>query len=111
MDAINVPLTVVTECLSMRDGRMCGELTQDDANTELKHELRIVEYSAKMLSDQCQSAWEQLNRFNEVKAKLNLDLMHKNEARTCDNQQRMINEISSNVTFKTDAMRNPKKYS
>lgn len=109
LDALNVPLQVVTESLSMRDGRVCGELTQDDANGELKRELHLVECNAKMLSDQCQNAWDQLNRLTEIKAKLNIELMHKNEARTCDNQQRMINEVSSNVTFKTDAMRNPRK--
>lgn len=109
LDALNVRLSVATECLSMRDTRMYGELTQDDANIELKRELSIVENSVKMLSDQCQRAWEQLNRLNDAKMKLNLELMHKNEARDCDNQQRFTNNACSNVTYKTDAMRNPRK--
>lgn len=102
-------LSVATECLSMRDTRMYGELTQDDANVELKRELAIVENSVKMLADQCQRAWEQLNRLNDAKMKLNLELVHKNEARDCDNQQRFTNDACSNVSYKTDPMRNPKK--
>lgn len=109
VDALSVRLSVGTECLSMRDNRMHGELTQDDANVELKRELTIVESSVKTLADQCERAWEQVNRLNEVKMKLNLELMHKNEARDCDNQQRFTNEVSSNVTFKTNPMRNPRK--
>lgn len=109
LDALSVRLSVATECLSMRDNRMYGELTQDNANVQLKHELAIVESSVKTLADQCQRAWEQLNRLNDIKMKLNLELMHKTEARDCDNQQRFITESSSSVTFKTDPMRNPKK--
>lgn len=109
LDALSLRLSVATECLSMRDSRTYGEITQDDANAELKRELATVESSVKMLADQCQRAWEQLNRLNEVKMKLNLELMHKNEARDCDNQQRLTNEVCSNVTFKTDPMRNPRK--
>lgn len=109
LDALSVRLSVATECLSMRDNRMYGELTQDDANVQLKQELANVESSIKTLADQCQRAWEQLNRLNDVKMKLNLELMHKNEARDCDNQQRFITELSSNITFKTDPTRNPKK--
>lgn len=109
LDALSIRLSVSTECLSMRDNRMHFELTQDDANVQLKQELAIVESSVKTLADQCQRAWEQLNRLNDVKMKLNLELMHKNEARDCDNQQRFMTELSSNVTFKTDPMRNPKK--
>lgn len=109
LDALNVRLSIATECLSMRDTRMFGELTQDDANVELKRELSIVENSVKMLADQCQRAWEQLNRLNDAKMKLNLELLHKNEARDCDNQQRFTNDECSNVSFKTDPMRNPRK--
>lgn len=109
LDALSIRLSVATECLSMRDNRLHGELTQDNANIELKNELATVECSVNMLSDHCQRAWEQLDRLKEVKMKLNLELMHKNEARDCDNQQQITNEMCSNVTHKTDPMRNPRK--
>lgn len=109
LDALTIPLTVVTECLTMRDSRVPDELTQDDANVELKRELKLIESNRKMLSDQCQSAWDKLNRLLEAKGKLHIEIIHKDEARLCDYQQRELNENCSNVTFKTDPMRNPKK--
>lgn len=109
LDALDGPLTIVTECLTQRDLRVIGELTQDDAVTELKRELKMIESNKKMLIDQCQMAWDRLNRLVEIKNKLSTELINKDEARTCDHQQRMLNDNSAGVTFKTDPMRNPKK--
>lgn len=109
LDALDGPLTIVTECLTQRDSRVIGELTQDDPVTELKRELKIIESNKKMLIDQCQMAWERLNRLVDIKNKLSTELTVKEEARTCDYQQRMLTDRSAGVTFKTDAMRNPKK--
>lgn len=107
LDALNTSLFVVTESLSVRDCRLLDELTFDDVNVELKRELLNVENNMKLLRDQCQRAWEQLNRLNELKFKMNIELLHKDEARICDNQQRMSGEHFSNITFKTDPMRDP----
>lgn len=109
LDALDGPLTIVTECLTQRDSRVIGELTQDDAVTELKRELKMIESNKKMLIDQCQMAWERLNRLVEIKNKLSTELINKEEARSCDYQQRMLTDHSAGVTFKTDPMRNPKK--
>lgn len=109
LDALDGPLTIVTECLTQRDSRVIGELTQDDAVTELKRELKMIECNKKMLIEQCQMAWERLNRLVDVKNKLDTELVNKEEARTCDYQQRMLTDSSAGVTFKTDPMRNPKK--
>lgn len=109
LDALNIPLSVVTECLAVRDGRVPGELTTDEAGTELRRELLIIEQSAKLLRDQCSRAWEYLNCLDETKAELNVELLHKMEALTCDSQQIILGENISNVASKTDPMRNPKK--
>lgn len=109
LDALQTPLTVVTECLTMRDGRLHGELTHDDANDELKNELTIVENNQRMLRDQCQSAWQRLNSLTDVKCKIDVEIMHKVEAKNCDIQQLGLNRDCSNITYKTDPMRNPKK--
>lgn len=109
LDALDGPLTIVTECLTQRDSRVVGELTQDDAVTELKRELKMIESNKKMLIEQCRMAWDRLNRLIEIKDKLYTELINKEEARTCDYQQRMLTDTSSGVTFKTDPMRNPKK--
>lgn len=110
LDAMNIPLSVVTECLVVRDGRVPGELTTDEAETELRKELLIIEQNAKVLRDQCGRSWEYLNRLNEIKSELNVELLHKNEARTCDSLQIILDENITNVSSKTDPMRNPKKW-
>lgn len=109
LDALDGPLTIITECLTQRDSRVISELTQDDAVIELKRELKMIESNKKMLSEQCQMAWERLNRLDEMRNKLSTELMDKEAARTCDYQQRMLTDQSAGVTFKTDPMRNPKK--
>lgn len=110
LDALHIPLSVVTECLALRDGRVPGELTTDEAETELRRKLLIIEQSAKVLRDQCSGAWEYLNCLNEIKAELSVELLHKTEARTCDSQQIILGGNITNVASKTDPMRNPKEW-
>uniref|UniRef100_A0AAG5DAC8 Tektin n=1 Tax=Anopheles atroparvus TaxID=41427 RepID=A0AAG5DAC8_ANOAO len=108
LDAHITPLTVVTECISMRDCRLGSELTYDDGDTELKNELCIVENNQRLLRDQNQAAWEQLNRLQEVKFKLELDLNDKDEAQAIDSHQLQVDKHCGDVTFKTDPTRVPR---
>ncbi|XP_049530101.1 tektin-2 [Anopheles darlingi] len=108
LDAHITPLTVVTECIGMRDCRLGSELTYDDGDTELKNELCIVENNQRLLRDQNQAAWEQLNRLQEVKFKLELDLTDKDEAQAIDSHQLQVNQHCGDVTFKTDPTRVPR---
>lgn len=43
IENINYPLRVISECLSIRDSRRETELTYDEANAELRKELRLIE--------------------------------------------------------------------
>lgn len=36
LDALGIPMSVISECISMRDCRLGVELTYDDGDTELK---------------------------------------------------------------------------
>ncbi|XP_058124123.1 tektin-B1 [Anopheles ziemanni] len=108
LDAHITPLTVVTECIGMRDCRLGSELTYDDGDTELKNELCIVENNQRLLRDQNQAAWEQLNRLQEVKFKLELDLTDKDEAQAIDSHQLQVDKHCGDVTFKTDPTRVPR---
>lgn len=110
LDALNIPLSVVSECIAVRDGRVPGELTTDEAETELRRELLAIEQSAKVLRDQCSRSWEYINRLNKIKVELNVELLHKTEAQTCDSQQIVLDNNITNVPSKTDPMRNPKKW-
>ena len=109
LEALITPLSVVSECLTMRDCRLGSELTYDDGDTELKKELCIVENNQKMLRDQCQAAFEKLNRLNEVNFKVGLEITNKTEAEECDVKQMGLNKFCANITFKPDSLRVPKK--
>lgn len=109
LEAMQTPLSVIGECLTMRDCRLGSEMTYDDADTELKLELSVVENNQRLLSDQCQKAWEKLCRLEEVKFKLTLEINNKSEAEDLDMSQLDLNKFAANITYKTDPTRNPKK--
>lgn len=106
---VGVPLSVVSECISMRDCRQGSELTYDEGDTELKKELCIIESVKKLLVERCTAAWEKLNRLAEVKFKLNLDLNDKQEAIEIDKDQLTLDKNCANITYKIDPLRIPNK--
>ncbi|XP_056630628.1 tektin-2 [Diorhabda sublineata] len=105
LDALGIPLGIISECISMRDCRQGTELTYDEADTELKKELCLVENVKKMLVERCQSAWEKLNKLEEVKFYLNLDINDKTEAYEIDKDQLTLDKNCANITFKIDPLR------
>lgn len=109
LEAMQTPLSVVGECLTMRDCRLGSEITYDDADTELKNELSVVENNQRLLADQCQKAWEKLCRLEEVKFKLGLEVDNKSEAEDLDRSQLSLDKFAANISYKTDPIRNPKK--
>lgn len=60
--------------------------------------------------ERCQAAWEKLNRLDEVRFKLNLDLNDKKEASEIDKDQLSLDRNCANISFKIDPLRIPKKY-
>lgn len=109
LDALQLPCAVTTDCLSMRDTRLHTELTQDDVDIELKRELHTVESNQKMLRDQCQCAWDKWNQLNDVRSKIDLEIEHKTSAHECDTNQLGIDRFCSQLTYKLDPLRDPKK--
>ncbi|KAL3284417.1 hypothetical protein HHI36_018577 [Cryptolaemus montrouzieri] len=105
IDALGIPLGVVSECISMRDNRLGAELTYDDADTELKKELCVVEAVKKHLMERSLAAWEKINKLQEVKFKLELDLNDKSEAREIDKEQLGLDKNCANISHKTDPLR------
>ncbi|XP_018319190.1 tektin-2 [Agrilus planipennis] len=105
LDSLGIPLGVISECISMRDNRLGVELTYDDGDTELKKELCVVENVKKLLVERCQSAWEKLNRLEEVKFKLELEINDKGEAIEIEKDQLNFDRNCANITFKTDPTR------
>ncbi|ERL83336.1 hypothetical protein D910_00671 [Dendroctonus ponderosae] len=105
IDSLGIPLGVISECISMRDNRLGSELTYDEGDTELKKELCVVEGVKKMLIERCQAAWEKVNKLNEVRFKLNLDINDKHEAIEIDKDQLTLDKNCANISFKTDPLR------
>ncbi|KAH8402138.1 hypothetical protein KR009_010007 [Drosophila setifemur] len=108
LEALAGPISVIAECLTMRDGRLGSEITYDEADTEIKNELAILENNQRLLSDRCQKAWEKLARLEEVRFKIGLEIENKVEAVELDNSQLALDRNSANISFKPDATRNPK---
>ncbi|CAH1119805.1 unnamed protein product [Phaedon cochleariae] len=108
LDALGIPLGVISECISMRDCRQGTELTYDDGDTELKKELCLAENVKKLLKERCQATWEKLNKLEEVKFQLNLDINDKTEALEIDKDQLTLDKNCANITFKIDPLRTVK---
>lgn len=109
LEALQNPIAVIGECLTMRDCRLGSEITYDDADTEIKNELKVIENNQRLLSDQCQKAWEKLNRLEDVKFKLGLEVNNKAEAEHLDYTQLKLDACAANNTYKVDPTRQPKK--
>lgn len=77
-------------------------------STILLQELCVVETVKKLLVERCQSVWEKLNKLEEVKFKLNLEINDKNEALEIDRDQLTLDKNCANITFKTDPLRTVK---
>lgn len=105
IESLGIPLGVISECISMRDKRLGAELTYDEGDTELKKELCVIEGVKKMLIERCQEAWEKINKLNEVRFKLNLDINDKHEAIEIDKDQLTLDKNCANISFKTDPLR------
>jgi len=108
LDSLGIPISIVSECLSMRDCRLGVELTYDDGDTELKTELCVLESVKKLLVDRCQAAWEKINRLEEVRFKLQLDINDKMESIAIDKDQLTLDRTCANISYKTDPLRIPK---
>lgn len=60
--------------------------------------------------ERCQAAWEKLNKLEEIRFKLNLELNDKTEAIEIDKDQLTLDKNCANISFKTDPLRIVKKY-
>ncbi|CAH0546348.1 unnamed protein product [Brassicogethes aeneus] len=105
LDALGIPMSVISECISMRDCRLGVELTYDDGDTELKKELCIVEGVKKLFVERLQATWEKVNKLEELKFKVNLEINDKAEAAEIDKEQLELNKNCANITFKIDPLR------
>ncbi|XP_078040896.1 tektin-B1 [Augochlora pura] len=108
LENINYPLQVTAQCISMRDCRRGTELTYDEADTELKKELCVIENVKHSLTQRIQAAWEKLNRLEEVRFKIALEVEDKDETIKIDKENLSLDRTCANISFKPNALRVPK---
>lgn len=110
LENIELPLQIISQCISMRDCRRSSELTYDEPDTELKKELIVVESAKKLLTDKIHDAWKKLNKLEEVKFELNLDYENKQNAIEIDYESFNLDKNSAGISYKPNSMRISKKY-
>ncbi|XP_076760250.1 tektin-B1 [Xylocopa sonorina] len=108
LENLNYPLQVTAECISMRDCRRGTELTYDEADTELKKELCVIENIKKSLTARVQAAWEKLNRLEEVRFTIQLEVEDKDETIKIEKENLSLDRTCANISYKPNALRNPK---
>ena len=57
-----------------------------------------------------QAAWEKLNRLEEVRFQVNLDLQDKRETLEIDRENLNLDRTCASISYKPNALRTPKKY-
>ncbi|XP_006613158.1 tektin-2 isoform X2 [Apis dorsata] len=108
IETLNFPLQLTAECISMRDCRRGTELTYDEADTELKKELCVIENIKKLLTQRVQASWEKLNRLEEVRFTMQLEVEDKDETIKIDKENLNLDRTCANISYKPNALRIPK---
>ncbi|XP_014244697.1 tektin-2 [Cimex lectularius] len=107
IEFLGLGFTVVNECLTQRDQRGGADLCTDEAELEIKKELRLLEAQKLMMSQKCMDCWEQVNRMEEVKSKIITDILEKEDTLTIDHSALGIDKSGANISYKSDPTRIP----
>ncbi|TDG49330.1 hypothetical protein AWZ03_004198 [Drosophila navojoa] len=103
------PVAVIRELLFIRDDRNASELSADSVSTELHNQFNILENNHQLLARLIHKAWEKLARLDVVRYKVEEELKNKMETIEIDSAQRSLTCKSNAISFKLDALRNPKE--
>ncbi|KAL0962589.1 hypothetical protein UPYG_G00342160 [Umbra pygmaea] len=82
--ATMMPLEVVVECLTLREGRRGNELVSDPVEAQLKKEVEVIDGAQRGLQQHIDKAFEQLCVLQEARQQLTHDLQNKIEAQDID---------------------------
>ncbi|XP_034936566.1 tektin-2 isoform X2 [Chelonus insularis] len=108
LESLQHPLEIVNQCISIRDCRRGTELTYDEPDIELKKELKLLESQKMLLTEKVQAAWEKLNELDKIEYKLRLDIENKNETLEIDSNNANLNQNSSDISYKPNALKSSK---
>ncbi|XP_037869777.2 tektin-2-like [Bombyx mori] len=107
LESLQVPLMIVSQCLSNRDQRVPPELTRDQLEEELKKELHIIENSKRVLKDVCNMGWEKIKDLTNVLCRLEREIRNKDETLDLEYHVKDLTRDSSDISFKLDPTRIP----
>ena len=100
-----MPHDITTECLSIRETRRQFEVVRDPVEHSLNDENLLIEKIRTILKTKCEDAWDQLNRLDDIRQKLEIDLQDKTEALRIDIDQIELTERSTGLSHKPDPMK------
>ncbi len=109
LEAKVIPAEVVTECLSIREGRREHEVVRDPVEHSLRRESDLVEEIRTRLKDRAEDAHAQLVALEDVRQRLETDLEDKTEALNIDMDQLRLTERSAGLSHKPNPTRIPSK--
>uniref|UniRef100_A0A8C7SIH1 Tektin n=1 Tax=Oncorhynchus mykiss TaxID=8022 RepID=A0A8C7SIH1_ONCMY len=97
-----MPLEVVVECLTQREGRRGSELVSDPLEGQLKREAQMIDTMQQELQQHISKAFEQLCCLKEAHQQLTFDLSNKTEALDVDLSCLSLTDRSPDISFKPD---------
>ncbi|XP_014356345.2 tektin-B1 [Papilio machaon] len=107
LEYLQVPLMVVSQCLTNRDQRVPPELTTDQLGEELRKELHIIENSKRVLTDVCHMGWEKIKELQNVFCRLDREIQNKDETLQLEYNVKDLNRECSNISYQLDPTRIP----
>uniref|UniRef100_A0A8C7SJY2 Tektin n=1 Tax=Oncorhynchus mykiss TaxID=8022 RepID=A0A8C7SJY2_ONCMY len=102
-----MPLEVVVECLTQREGRRGSELVSDPLEGQLKREAQMIDTMQQELQQHISKAFEHLflltsSCLKEAHQQLTFDLSNKTEALDVDLSCLSLTDRSPDISFKPD---------
>ena len=88
--------------MSIRETRRQFEVVRDPVEHSLNDENLLIEKIRNILKMKCEDAWDQLNRLDDIRQKLEIDLQDKTEALRIDIDQIQLTERSTGLSHKPD---------
>ncbi|XP_021502314.1 tektin-2 isoform X1 [Meriones unguiculatus] len=108
LQAKNLPLDVVIECLTLRESRRDIDVVTDPVEEELVKEVEAIEGTRKDLQQRASDAFQHLCLLQEIRQQLNSDHRDKMETLEIDRGCLSLNLTSPNPSLKINPTRIPK---
>ncbi|CAL9690768.1 unnamed protein product [Knipowitschia caucasica] len=102
-----LPLEVVSECLTLREGRAGPELVLDPADLQLKNETSLIQKVQSSLQQLIDQAFEHLCVLQEHRQQLTEDLQNKMDALDIDTACLSLTRTSPQISLKPNPTRTP----